>query len=561
MKNNFPLLIFFAVCFSIHLVKGQGTEIPLNGDSYHLLDRFSIKYGKVLPVFSSNSKPFSRKAAAEYAQAIQRANITGDKRFDYNLSYQFLENSEWLEDTIIKSKSPFLKVIYPEPANFFSVNTGGFILKANPVLHFQLGGEKDGGELRFINTRGVELRGYIKKRVGFYTYVADNQMRNMTYMQEDIVAQPQAVPGEGFYKEFRETGVDYFTARGYVVFNVLDHIDISLGHGKNFFGNGIRSFFLSDFANNYFYMKLRTTIWRITYTNLFTEMIGTYTRGGDRLLPKKYGAFHHLNINITHWLDIGFFEAIIFERENQYELQYLNPIIFYRAIEQSLGSPDNALVGMDYKMNLARSLQLYGQVLFDEFNFTQIKERNGWWANKLAMQYGLKYIDMFSLSHLDFQFEFNWARPYMYTHNTLATSYTHYNQPLAHPLGANFRELMFQLRYQILKQLTARAMLMHTVKGTDSGNTNWGGNIFKPNVNANGSLAVQQEFGNEMTQGIKNKILFFDLLVSYQIKHQLFFDFNLIARKLTSDVEARDNTQFYAGFGMRLNIPYRAWWY
>ena len=560
LRLFFPASLVILLClYFVQDSQAQGTTIPLNGDSYHMFDRFNVKYSKLLPRTHTAVKPYSRKKVAEYAMAITDANLTGNKRFKYNHSYQYIENSEWLEDTVIRSKKILWRVIYPEPANLFSVNTEGFILKINPVLHFELGKEKDLNELKFVNTRGAELRGYIKKKIGFYTYLTDNQQRNMSYVQQRISEDPEAVPGEGFYKDFKETGVDYFTARGYVVFNILDAIDVSFGHDKHFFGNGIRSFFLSDYGNNYLFLKLHTTIWRISYTNLFTEMTATYDRGGDQLLKKKYGAFHHLNFNVTHWLDLALFEGVMFERENHFELQYLNPIIFYRSIEQELGSPDNAVVGMDFKANIARRFQLYGQLLFDEFNLSQLREGNGWWANKFAVQSGLKYIDVFGLDQLDAQFEFNWARPYTYTHNTLGTSYTHYNQPLAHPLGANFWEILAQLRYQILPELTAKASLMYAIKGTDDATSNWGGNIFIPNVDDNGSLTVQQEFGNEVTQGIKQKITLFDFLISYQVKHQLYFDINVVARKVSSDNPAQDATQVYGGFGARLNIPYRSY--
>ncbi|HXH18307.1 MAG TPA: hypothetical protein VNJ07_04410, partial [Chitinophagales bacterium] len=418
------LLLLLFVLGAARFSFSQGTAIPLNHDDYHIVDRLNIKFGKTLPVFYTGIKPYSRRKVAEYAQSVVKANITGNKRFNKNIAYEYTENSEWLQDTVIKSRKPIWKVIYPEPASLFAVNTKDFILKINPVLHFQLGGQVDGGELKFFNTRGGELRAYIKKKLGFYTYFTDNQQKNMAYVQQQIAQEPKAVPGEGFYKDgFKGTGVDYFTARGYIVFNVLDHIDLTFGHDKHFWGNGIRSLFLSDYSNNYLFLKLHTTIWKITYTNLFTEMIATYRRGPDQLLPKKYAAFHHLNFNAAHWLDIGVFESVIFERANGFELQYLNPIIFYRAIEQALGSPDNALIGIDYKANIARALQLYGQFLFDEFNFSHIKEFDGWWANKIAIQTGLKYIDLFGISHLDFQTEFNWVRPYMYTHGDSSTTY------------------------------------------------------------------------------------------------------------------------------------------
>ena len=54
--------------------------------------------------------------------------------------------------------------------------------------------------------------------------------------------------------------------------------------------------------------------------------------------------------------------------DNQFEWHYLIPIIFYRSIEQSLGSADNSVIGLDFKANFLRHFQLYGQFVLDEFN-------------------------------------------------------------------------------------------------------------------------------------------------------------------------------------------------
>ena len=65
--------------------------------------------------------------------------------------------------------------------------------------------------------------------------------------------------------------------------------------------------------------------------------------------PNKFNALHHLSINIGKKLNIGVYEAVIFSYDSthNFRLDYLNPIIFYRAIEQQNGSTDNVLLGMD----------------------------------------------------------------------------------------------------------------------------------------------------------------------------------------------------------------------
>jgi hypothetical protein len=554
---RFLALLMLCLCYTV-ASQAQSQYVPLNHFSYHNVDRLNIKYGKILPIVHTVIKPYKRVTVANLPDTLSVNNVSLNKRDQYNVRNMMWDSDEWLEDTVIKSRNPILKFFYQDPATFLGVNSKGFVVKVNPVLQLELGKEFGGdpNELIFKNTRGVELRGSIKKRLSFYTFITDNQSRGMQYVRRHI-QDDEAVPGNGYWKTFRVSAVDHFAARGYINFNLLDHIDIQFGHDKHFWGNGYRSLFLSDYGNSMFFLKVQTTIWRISYTNLFTEMTATYDRGGDKLLPKKYAAFHHLNFHVSHWLDVGLFETVIFERENGFEFQYLNPIIFYRAIEQSLGSPDNSLLGLDFKANIARRFQLYGQFLLDEFNFGQIVKVNGWWANKFSIQSGLKYIDAFGIVNLDLQGEVNIVRPFTYTHNTTATTYTHYNQPLAHPLGANFWELVGIARYQLLPELTAQMTFVYYQKGLDSIGQNWGGNIFVSNVDDNRELTVEQEFGNKIAQGVKQKVALLDLLISYQAFHNLFVDLNVMYRASKSAIARYDGSQAYVGLGVRLNMAWR----
>jgi hypothetical protein len=543
------ILLFFSLQSS-----AQGVYIPLNSDAYHLIDRLDIEYGKVLPHQTTNFKPYSRKHIAEFISELPKNNITGKgKRHDFNVNYLMNETSEWLPDTTIRSKKK-VWIFYPEPASMFMVDKKNFVFKVNPVFQLQIGKEA-GEQLQFFNTRGAEFRGHIAKRIGYYTYVTSSVARFPSYVQQRI-ADEQAIPGEGYWKEYRVTGQDYFTARGYITFNLFNHIDFQFGHDKNFIGNGYRSLFLSDFANNNFFLKIQTKVWRITYTNLFVELIAQYDRRlGDRLLDKKYGAFHHLNINCAHWLDIGFFEGVVFRRNNHFELQYLNPIIFYRAIEQAIGSPDNAVVGIDFKSNLVRHISLYGQFFMDEYNFKNLVKRNGWWANKFSVQAGMKYINAFGVKHLDLQGEFNMVRPYTYSHGANGSNYTHYNQPLAHPLGANFYEAVGIIRYQVISRLNLTARMIYIIKGLDTTGTNFGGNIF---IESNPSSAYQ-EFGNKMTQGVKQNVLLMNLIITYQVRHNLFFDFNTLFRNAASAYDPYKKTDILVNLGFRWNLPFRTY--
>jgi hypothetical protein len=113
--------------------------------------------------------------------------------------------------------------------------------------------------------------------------------------------------------------------------------------------------------------------------------------------------------------------------------------MFLRVAEHQNGSADNAIVGFDAKANIAKTLQIYSQLTLDEFKLSEVTGGNGWWGNKFGVQMGVKYIDAFKIRNLDLQAEYNVVRPYTYSHSDSVANYTHYNQPLAHPIRSEFQ--------------------------------------------------------------------------------------------------------------------------
>ncbi|HYH16152.1 MAG TPA: hypothetical protein VD794_13075, partial [Flavisolibacter sp.] len=407
----------------------------------------------------------------------------------------------------------------------------------------------------FLNTRGVTLRGRIADKIGFAAYVTDNQERPPLYVQE-FEKERQAVPGVGFYKSFKAAGgYDYFDARGHITFNVAKVIDVAFGYDKNFIGNGHRSLFLSDFSNNTLFLKLNTRIWKFNYQNLFMELQTNERLGADILIPKKYAAMHHLDLAITKWLNIGLFEGVVFGREDHFEFGYLNPVIFYRSIEQQSNSFDNALAGLDLKANIAKRFQLYSQFLLDEFNMVEARRAEGWWGNKWGLQAGGKYIDAFNIKNLDLQLEGNIVRPFTYSHRDSIANYTHYNQPLAHPLGANFQEIIGIARYQPAPKWYLQAKAIYYKQGRDTGKTSFGSNIFYPNI----PPYRKSNYGYTLANGVPTKVALASMLLSYELRPNLFIEANGLYRKQSAPANTSipSRNSFTMSLGVRWNMHRR----
>ncbi len=546
------LLIFFP-----GLVSAQNTFLQQGAKENIVVERLEILGQKDSILNFSKQKPYDRLQIMRAVTAFKQnhPNVVLSKTDEYNIDGVYRNSIEYVPDSLrslIKSKKS-IGPFYTTPANLYEVHVKDFDLVVNPIIQFQYMKENDYDESLFLNSRGVGIRGQIAKKIGFVASILDNQERDPLYVQK-WEKKFQSVPGAGYYKNFKGTGYDYFDARGYFTFNVTKYIEVAFGYDKNFIGNGYRSLFLSDFSNNTLFLKLNTRIWKINYQNLFMELQQTEPRGPDRLLRKKYAAMHHLDVNIGKKLNIGLFEGIMFGRSDHFEFGYLNPIIFYRSIEQQNGSFDNAVVGFDFKLNTLKQVQLYGQLLIDEFNWEHVKNNDGWWANKWGLQLGAKYVNAFTIKNLDLQLEYNRVRPFTYSHKDSVANYTHYNQPLAHPLGANFSETIGVTRYQPAPRWTIIAKAMYWKQGLDSGSRSFGSNIFLPNT----APPRVGDFGYEIVSGIESSTKLASLLLSYELKENLFIETSATFRKFDVPLNTSQSTkETIIAFGVRWNMHRR----
>lgn len=565
IKSWLILLVF--VCPAVAVA--QSTYLNQGAKEYHFVDRLEIKQQTNTHLNFSTLRPFNRKAIVRQTVFLDSArmgyadSITGIDKYkewtdldltpidEYNLRSLLMNNSEWVtagrEEFLSKKK--LLNTFYGTKSNMIEVNNKDFFLVVNPVFQLHQAVEPGYDQAIFMNSRGVTTRGMIGRKVGFSAFITENQERGPQFFQKQV-EKYDAVPGVGFYKPFKRTGVDYFDARGYFTFNAAKFIDFQFGYDKNFIGNGYRSLFLSDWGNSYLFAKINTRIWKLNYQNIFMELMPSFEKRGDTLLDRKYAAMHHLSMNVTKWLNIGLFEGVVFGRKNRFDFQYLNPIIFYRHIEGSLGSRDNAVAGIDFKANVAHRAQVYGQLLLDEFILSEIKSNRGFWANKWGLQAGVKYVDAFGVRNLDIQLEANRVRPFTYSHTDSVSNYTHYNQPLAHPLGSNFQEFVGVLRYQPAPKWYVYGRAIYYMQGLDSlTGTNQGANPFRANIDGRNS-----DFGFKLGSGRKVNCLNGLFQVSYEWKENLFFDVSLLYRNYKFVDEPGVSNTTLVTAGIRLNM-------
>ncbi len=434
----------------------------------------------------------------------------------------------------------------------------------DPVFDLQLGTDSEGGST-YNNTRGVLVQGGLGKKFNFYTTVFESQGRFADYVNryiESIRASDSEpiVPGRGVSKRFKTDGYDYPVAEAYLSYSPAKFLNVQFGHGKNFIGDGYRSLFLSDVSSPHPFLKLNTNFWKIKYTNTFMWMKDVRNEvQEDGAFLTKYIANHYLSWNVSKRLNLGFFESVLWTNSNNrgFDVNYLNPIIFYRAIEFETGQDaGNALLGASAKYKFSDNVNAYGQFILDEFSLGDVRAGNKSWKNKFGFQLGVKYYNAFNVDNLFLQFELNRVRPYTYSHNTIVLNYGHNNQPVAHLWGANFSEAVIIGRYR-LNRWFADARFIFGTRGFDfndgTDNFNYGGDIYR----VEGDRPFDS--GVEIGQGIKTKTFLGNLQGGYLINPasnlKIFTDITF--RNFNPDATTTNtfqNNTFWLNFGIRTDL-------
>ena len=569
-----PLLMILVAGISANVLFAQDTPVPFRSPTASLIERLQIQ-GYVQEGVHSAVRPFGRR---DVFYAVLNAVDSGAKLNPFDVRYALADNDEFFRmmyssgfvvaDTAGVRRPPsyallgegpplstsaVLGIFYTRPAHLYALDTKDFYLRISPIVHFEIGQESSRDHVLFINRRGVELRGGIDERVFFNTNIVETQLRPGSHIRQ-FVRDYRALPDAGLFKPFEsrffdsEDAYDYLSSGGYIGFNVTRHIGMQLGHGKNFIGDGYRSLFLSDFAKNYFYLKFNTRVWKFHYQNVFAELSAREKLEGNVVVPKKYLAAHYLSFEIMPTLSLGLFEAVVFARdENRFELQYLNPVILYRSIEHHVGSPDNVLIGLSARWDIAKRIRVYGQLVLDEFKFSEFFSSRRWWGNKYGFQFGVKYPCLFNFQRFDLQVEYNRVRPFTYTHYDSLGSYSHFNQALAHPFGGNFSELLFKLDYRPVPRLFLNGKLFLIESGRDTDVVFYGANILRSNVEHNAEFGIRQNQGVAVT----NRLV--SLTASYMLKHNLFLEVCYFRRNYNAAQPEYDLLTSYFMVGIRWN--------
>lgn len=452
---------------------------------------------------------------------------------------------------------PFLQLdslIIEENNNAIFEISPKFGNKQNTITFYPLvnlvGGIEINDSTKYIGQVGVGLAfaANLGKKWEFYGSAYFESLNAPAYIGSYIDSNG-VVPGMGIaYSGLMDYNFSRFD--GFVRFRPVPVFHLELGVGKQFIGEGYRSLLWSDVSSPAPYFRLNLNIWHINFSATYSSLNDLSYNSSDHWQKKgKYIARHYLSWNISKTVQIGFFESVVWQAVDSshnrgFDVNYLNPIIFFRPVEFSIGSADNSLMGLNFKFDLAKKWTIYTQFLLDEFLLDEIRAGNGWWANKYAWQLGVKVNTPKGFYRL----EFNLARPFTYSHGSVKQNYAHNHQPLSHPLGTNFYEGLAEARFNLGERGTLVNFLMFYLKGEDPPGENLGGDIFKPYTNP------EKIYGNYIGQGNQRVVWFYRVQYNYLLSQEN--NLNLIAgvqlRNQTYLDQSTLSTLFYIGISTQI---------
>ena len=577
--NGRPTFAQYVLTISIPIISRKLIEIKGNEETNSLIidNKKITEIDKIVTKKFRNSKfesqiniPFTHRNYSLFDEAV---NQFGANNHTASKPYQYSEVSKYYnfrESDVLNKKqkvSWWGKRFWND--NMIEFQGNDFWFSLNPAFDLQLGKSllNENQRNTFVNTRGIQVQGGLGKTLNFTSTIYESQGVFANYFNtyaETIKpsgGNPAIIPGVGIAKRFNSDAYDFPLAEANLTFTPIKFIDIQLGYGRNFIGDGYRSLLLSDGASPYSYLKMNTSFWKIKYTNTYASLKDvTPEATSEGTYATKYMANHYLSINITNSFNLGLFESVIWANTNNrgFDANFINPIIFYRTVEFSSSSKSgNAILGLTFKYKYNNNINCYGQLIIDEFSISDIKKQDKSWKNKYGYQIGAKYYNAFKVKNLMLQLEYNRIRPYVYSHSNSLTNYGHNNQSLGHQWGANFSEFVAIARYH-KGRFYADTKLTFGERGLDfnsnDDNLNYGGNIYT-------SYNTDRPFDSNVKVGQGNNTTVFisDFQIGYLLNpsSNLKLFSNCIYRKFNptaSNQNTYKNSTLWFSIGLRADL-------
>src|SRR6185295_4505838 len=109
----------------------QSTNVPLNEDYYHRIDRYETKAGKLVNELFTSVKPYKRSAVVAMMDSLEKNSAVFQSAADkFNLEYLRNDSWEWSKASTSDDKKPFYGM-YKKKSDLVYVDVPDFDLHVN----------------------------------------------------------------------------------------------------------------------------------------------------------------------------------------------------------------------------------------------------------------------------------------------------------------------------------------------------------------------------------------------------------------------------------------------
>jgi len=465
MERSSIKILIIGFLFVIQSIKAQGLYVPANHSIYKFLER--MEAAGIIENFQNETKPLLRTKIVDYLTIIfnKRFELSQTERIflNYYVEEFYVDIAGTLDKYEIlfgdKKYNPFSereKFIYA----YNDQSNLKFFVKAH--LNFGTYLSKNEKPSNFIEAGG-RFYGSLSKLIGF-----EFDARNGVIIGDKSSALKQPELSYNFKLNEKPESKFFDRSYGYIAIE-SPYFDFKIGRDRKLLGYGYNKLILSDYSPEFeainFSMNYKSFSFEYLHGWLLKQTDHPLLTGRSfdpAPTENKYFVFHRLSFSPLKNVKVGFGESVIYQRTSP-QLDYLNPLNFYKSIEHQLGDKDNALLFFDLEILPIKNLRLYSTFLIDDIDFSKIGTR--WYGNKTALNLGLNIYNLITEFPLHFLFEFTRIEPYTFTHHLPERNYTNLGYSLSTDQPPNSYRLDFGINFAPSPKLDFSAFYSFTKWG------------------------------------------------------------------------------------------------
>lgn len=526
IKRLIPVLFLLFISTSF----AQVELVPVSSPVYDFFLR--MKTQEILPDYNPAVIPVSRETAADNLRIIS-AKSSKLSSVDKKLFRDFeVEFSYDLTGTLGKRASLFKTTRYifsddrqKDLYGYADSNVTLFLDGLAGLSQRESRGDSLGRHSITLGELGFRIRGTMYNSVAYYLRASNGQ--KISGDSGDVRFARNTDPRLFAQYKFEYEQNNFDTFEGYLRYRTNGNwLGLMVGRNPVYMGTGFTDrLFLSNNTVPFDFLKLDLAYKAVAYSFIYGSLRGDSLGRG---LDAKNIATHRIDVRFSNAFQMGFFESVI-SADNPFSFTFLNPVSFLTSAELSKSSQEgenndnNSIMGFDMLVIPVKSLALQASLLIDDLDFSTLFKDNSQITNKFAWQLGVLWENAFTLPNLRLRAEYTRLDPFVYSHVSNKTQYTHWDLPLGHHLEPNSDEIAVGVDYDITNRLKLKLLYQHqrsangiVVDSLGRVVVNYGGQI----DNASGYSFSDPEFlkGNR----VNRDILKFN--VNWQFLRQFYID-------------------------------------